>query len=98
MEKINKGKIVQAVGPIIDVQFENQHLPELLTALKVNLPDGKTLTIEVAQHIGDDIVRCIAMGPTEGVLRGLDVIDTKIENLRFYFFSNFCWKSSKHVL
>jgi len=72
----NIGKVVQAVGPIIDVRFLDEHLPELLTALVVKLPDGKTLTLEVAQHIGDDVVRCVAMGPTEGILRGLDVIDT----------------------
>ena len=72
----NIGKVVQAVGPIIDVRFLDEHLPELLTALVVKLPDGKTLTLEVAQHIGDDVVRCVAMGPTEGILRGLDVVDT----------------------
>ena len=72
----NKGIVVQAVGPVIDVRFKDEHLPELLTALKVSLPNGNKLTLEVAQHIGDDIVRCIAMGPTEGVMRGLDVIDT----------------------
>ena len=72
----NIGKVVQAVGPIIDVRFLDEHLPELLTALVVKLDETKTLTLEVAQHIGDDIVRCVAMGPTEGVLRGLDVIDT----------------------
>ena len=72
----NIGSVVQAVGPIIDVRFKDEHLPELLTALVVKLPDNKTLTLEVAQHIGDDVVRCVAMGPTEGILRGLDVIDT----------------------
>ena len=72
----NKGIVVQAVGPVIDVRFKDEHLPELLTALKVALPNGKELTLEVSQHIGDDIVRCIAMGPTEGITRGLDVIDT----------------------
>ncbi len=73
----NKGIVVQAVGPVIDVRFKDEHLPELLTALKVPLPEGKELTLEVAQHIGDDIVRCIAMGPTEGITRGLEAIDTK---------------------
>lgn len=72
----NLGKVVQAVGPIIDVRFNDEHLPELLTALLVKLEDGKTLTLEVAQHIGDDIVRCVAMGPTEGIVRGTEVIDT----------------------
>ena len=72
----NTGSVVQAVGPIIDVRFKDEHLPELLTALVVKLPNEKSLTLEVAQHIGDDVVRCVAMGPTEGILRGLDVIDT----------------------
>lgn len=71
------GKVVQAVGPIIDVRFPDEHLPELLTALVVKLPAERTLTIEVAQHIGDDTVRCVAMGATEGIIRGLDVINTK---------------------
>ena len=72
----NIGSVVQAVGPIIDVRFKDEHLPELLTALVVKLPNGQSLTLEVAQHIGDDVVRCVALGPTEGILRGLDVIDT----------------------
>ncbi len=72
-----KGRIVQAVGPIVDVSFTNQHLPELLTALRIELPDGKVLTTEVAQHIGDDVVRSVAMGPTEGLVRGMEVISTE---------------------
>ena len=72
-----KGYIKQAVGPIVDVQFSNEHLPELLTALKIKLPEGHELTVEVAQHIGDDVVRCVAMGPTEGLVRGLEVISTE---------------------
>ena len=72
-----KGKIVQAVGPIVDVEFKNQHLPELLTALKIDLGDGKFLTVEVAQHIGDDIVRAVSMGATEGLRRGMEVISTE---------------------
>lgn len=71
---VNKGKIIQVVGPIVDVQFKDQHLPELLTALEVNFDDGHKLTIEVAQHIGDDVVRTVSMGPTEGLVRGMDVI------------------------
>jgi len=74
MENLVKGKIVQAVGPIIDVEFKNQHLPELLTALNIPLRDGKTLVVEVAQHIGDDVVRCVSMGATEGLTRGMEVI------------------------
>ena len=74
--KKNIGKVVQAVGPIIDVRFSEDNLPELLTALIVQLPNGQNLTLEVEQHIGDDIVRCVAMGATEGITRGLDVVDT----------------------
>lgn len=70
------GEVVQAVGPVIDVRFLDRHLPSLLTALKVHLDDKKTLTIEVMQHIGDDIVRAVAMGATEGVKRGMKVTDT----------------------
>ena len=76
-KKLVKGKIVQVVGPIIDVEFSNEHLPELLTALVINLDDGKSLTIEVAQHIGDDVVRAVSMGPTEGLVRGMEVISTE---------------------
>lgn len=72
------GTIVEAVGPVIDVRFEDKHLPALLTALKVLFPDGKkTLTTEVMQHIGDDTVRSVAMGATEGVERGFQVLDTE---------------------
>ena len=78
MEKTQlKGKIVQVVGPIIDVEFSNQHLPELLTALLIPLGKDKSLTIEVAQHIGDDVVRAVSMGPTEGLVRGMEVISTE---------------------
>ena len=74
MKEMAKGKIVQAVGPIVDVSFKDQHLPELLTALVVDLGNGKKLTLEVAQHIGDDVVRSVSMGPTEGLQRGMEVI------------------------
>ena len=67
-----KGKILQVVGPIVDVSFKDQHLPELLTALEIPLSDGRKLTVEVAQHIGDDAVRCVSMGPTEGLVRGME--------------------------
>ena len=69
-----KGKIIQVVGPIVDVQFKDQHLPELLTALEIPLSKDNKLTVEVAQHIGDDVVRCVSMGPTEGLVRGMEVI------------------------
>jgi F-type H+/Na+-transporting ATPase subunit beta len=71
------GVIVEAVGPVVDVRYEDKHLPEILTALKVELGEGKTLTVEVMQHIGDDVVRCVAMGPTDGLVRGLKVLNTE---------------------
>lgn len=70
------GKIVQVIGPVVDVGFDENHLPKLLSALRIPLENGKSLTVEVAQHIGDDKVRCIAMGATEGLVRGMKVIDT----------------------
>ena len=72
----NIGRVVQIQGPVIDVKFDDNHMPELLTAIKVALGNDKYLTIEVAQHICDDIVRCISMGPTEGLIRGMEAIDT----------------------
>ena len=75
MEKlIVKGQIIQVVGPIVDVRFKDQHLPELLTALEIPLGKDEKLTVEVAQHIGDDVVRCVSMGPTEGLVRGMEVV------------------------
>lgn len=71
----NIGKITRAVGPVVDVRFEDGHLPSLNTAIKVQNGE-ETLVIEVAQHMGDDTVRCIAMGSTDGLVRGLDAIDT----------------------
>ncbi|MBQ1487558.1 MAG: F0F1 ATP synthase subunit beta [Lachnospiraceae bacterium] len=72
----NTGKITQIIGAVLDVKFEEGHLPEVNEAINIPLKDGKTLTIEVAQHLGDDIVRCIAMGPTDGLVRGMEAIAT----------------------
>lgn len=71
----NIGRIVRAVGPVVDIVFDDGHLPALNTAIHID-NHGEPLTVEVAQHIGDDVVRCIAMGPTDGLERGLDAIDT----------------------
>ena len=70
------GIIVQAVGTIIDVRFEEGKLPSFLNALEVTLDNGKKVTLEVEQYIGDDTVRCISMEPTEGIYRGMKVLDT----------------------
>ncbi len=71
-----KGIIVRCVGPVIDVAFKDKTLPKILTALKVDLGEDKSLTLEVMQHIGDDVVRSVAMGPTDGLKRGMEVINT----------------------
>jgi len=71
----NKGIVVAVTGPVVDVRFEDA-LPNLLNALKVALEDGSALTLEAMQHLGDECVRAVAMGPTEGLKRGLEVLDT----------------------
>lgn len=75
MPKNNTGKVVQVLGPVIDVRFSDAKIPALLNALKIKKGD-KVFTIEVAQHIGDDTVRGIAMGSTNGLVRGIEAIDT----------------------
>ncbi len=72
---MNKGKISQVIGPVVDVQFEDE-LPEINNALEVALKDDKKLVLEVAQHLGGSQVRTIAMGSTDGVRRDLEVTDT----------------------
>lgn len=73
----NIGKIVQVIGPVVDILFENGHLPALLTAIEIdNVNSHEKLVVEVAQHIGDDRVRTIAMGSTDGLVRGMDAVDT----------------------
>ena len=76
MENKGEGILIQAIGPVVDVRFDENNIPPLLMALKVTTNEGKELTLEVLQHIGDDTVRCIAMGATEGIQRGLKVINT----------------------
>ena len=72
----NVGKVVQIVGAVLDVKFDSeQSLPNLLNALVIKLGD-KEIVAEVAQHIGDDTVRCIAMSATDGLVRGMEVVDT----------------------
>ena len=75
---MNKGKIVQVIGPVVDVEFADQ-LPAIYNALTINYKvqgqDSK-LTLEVQQHLGDNWVRAVAMSSTEGLKRGLDVEDT----------------------
>lgn len=73
---VNKGKIVQVIGPVVDIRFNENELPLLNHAIQIKKENDETLTVEVAQHIGDDCVRCIAMGPTDGLVRGMECIDT----------------------
>ena len=72
---MNKGKIVQIIGPVVDVVFADDQIPSLYNALKVKFDDIE-LTLEVVQHIGNDRVRTIAMGATDGLMRDLEVLDT----------------------
>lgn len=75
-EDYRYGKIVQVIGPIVDVRFQQEHLPRLLTALKIDTGNNKKLTVEVLQHVGDDTVRCVSMGPTDGLVRDMQVYNT----------------------
>ena len=72
---MNKGYVKQIIGPIVDIEFKQGHLPSILNAIKIIIDDNKDLIVEVAQHIGDDMIRCISMGPTEGLYKGLEAID-----------------------
>ncbi|QFJ54092.1 F0F1 ATP synthase subunit beta [Pseudobutyrivibrio xylanivorans] len=72
----NIGKITQIIGAVLDVKFAEGELPEINDALEITRANGEKLVVEVAQHLGDDTVRCIAMGPTDGLVRGMDVTAT----------------------
>ena len=71
----NIGKIVQIIGPVLDIRFEDCELPNILNAIEID-NKGQRLVAEVAQHIGDNVVRCISMGSTDGLVRGMDAVDT----------------------
>ncbi|MBP3398733.1 MAG: F0F1 ATP synthase subunit beta [Erysipelotrichaceae bacterium] len=72
----NTGKIIQVIGPVVDIRFEAGHLPALNHAIVIRTSEESSLTVEVAQHIGDDVVRTIAMGATDGLVRGMECLDT----------------------
>ena len=72
----NVGKITQIISAVLDIKFQEGNLPEINEAINVPLKDGGRLVVEVAQHLGDDTVRCIALGPTDGLVRGMDAIAT----------------------
>ena len=75
MEK-NIGKVVQVIGPVVDIRFKKDNLPELLNAIEIEKGE-EIILVEVAQHTGDDIVRCISMDPTDGLIRGMEALDTQ---------------------
>ena len=72
----NIGKITQIISAVLDIKFQEGNLPEINEAINIPLKDGGKLVVEVAQHLGDDTVRCIALGPTDGLVRGMDAIAT----------------------
>ncbi len=75
MPEKNIGRVVQIIGPVLDIRFDADHLPNLLNAIHIE-NEGKTLVAEVSQHIGGDVVRCIAMSSTDGLRRGVEAVDT----------------------
>lgn len=72
MADLNIGKITQIIGAVLDIKFSEGKLPEIYEAINIEMKSGNILVVEVAQHLGDDTVRCIAMGPTDGLVRGMD--------------------------
>ena len=76
MNEQNVGAVVQIIGPVLDIKFADGHLPNLLNAIHITREDGSVMTLEVAQHIGDNVVRCIAMSSTDGLVRGMEAVDT----------------------
>ena len=77
---MNEGKISQVIGPVVDVEFERGQLPPILNALRITNPsindEEENLVVEVAQHLGDNVVRCVAMDSSEGLVRGMKAVDT----------------------
>jgi F-type H+-transporting ATPase subunit beta len=72
----NVGKVIQVIGPVVDIKFESENLPSIYNAVEIKRPNGEILVVEVEQHVGDDVVRTIAMDSTEGLKRGLEAVDT----------------------
>jgi F-type H+-transporting ATPase subunit beta len=76
MAKGSKGRVVQIIGPVVDVEFPPDQVPDIYSAINVMKPDGSRLVLEVQQHLGNNWVRCVAMDTTDGLRRGLEAIDT----------------------
>ncbi len=72
----SRGKLTQIIGAVLDIKFDEGNLPEINDAIKIPLKDGSELVVEVSQHLGDDTVRCIAMGSTDGLVRGMEAVST----------------------
>ena len=72
----NAGVITQIIGAVLDIRFQEGELPEIYDAINITTKDGEKLVVEVSQHLGDDTVRCIAMGPTDGLVRGMEATAT----------------------
>ena len=73
---MNTGSVSQIRGPVVDVEFDSENLPEMLTALTIKRNNGKTLILEAQQHLGGNKIRCLAMDSTDGLVRGMEVVDT----------------------
>ena len=74
-----KGKVVQVIGPVVDIEFSAGQLPEILNAITIQGKAGNVeidLVVEVMQHLGDSVTRCIAMSSTDGLIRGMEAVDT----------------------
>lgn len=76
MAEKNIGKITQIIGAVLDIKYADGHLPEINEAIEITRQDNTRLVVEVAHHLGDDVVRCIAMGPTDGLVRGMEAVAT----------------------
>src|SRR5438874_1637890 len=70
------GRIVSVIGPVVDIRFPVEQLPEILNAVEIPRDDGSALVVEVAQMLGDDVVRCVALDGTDGLVRGMPANDT----------------------
>lgn len=75
MAEKNVGKIIQIIGAVLDIKFSSENMPALYNAIEIE-HNGETIVAEVAQHLGDDVVKCIAMSSTDGLVRGMDAVDT----------------------
>src|ERR1700755_3649014 len=80
-KKLGVGRVVQVIGPVLDIQFEEGHLPAIFNAVRVtsegfDVPEPLDVTVEVQQHLGEGRVRAVAMEPTEGMVRGMKAVDT----------------------